>query len=97
MGSSLDSELLPEVHQGEFTVEVALPVGTPSEQTDEILRPVEEAILAERERIRSLLLTVGYDAANSQRSDEGEHTARFKALLDTSDPRVEEQVVARLL
>ncbi len=27
----LDTELLPEVHQGEFTVEVALPVGTPLE------------------------------------------------------------------
>ena len=30
---NLDNELLPEVHQGEFTVEVALPVGTPLEQT----------------------------------------------------------------
>ncbi len=92
----LDSELLPEVHQGEFTVEVALPVGTPLEETDDILRPVEEVILAEREHMRSLLLTVGYDAANSQRSDEGEHTARFKVLLDNSDPQLETQVVDRL-
>ena len=48
VATSLDSELLPEVHQGEFTVEVALPVGTPLEETDEVLQPVEEAILAER-------------------------------------------------
>ena len=33
VGRSLDSELLPEVHQGEFTVEVALPVGTPLEES----------------------------------------------------------------
>ncbi|MCP3958378.1 MAG: efflux RND transporter permease subunit [bacterium] len=101
LGSGLDSELLPEVHQGEFTVEVALPVGTPLEETDAILEPVEQAILAERdsaegESIEKLLLTVGYDAASSQRSDEGEHTARFKVLLDSSDPSVEQTVIARL-
>ncbi len=96
LASRLDSELLPEVHQGEFTVEVALPVGTPLEETDSVLRPVEGAILAERENIDKLLLTVGYDAASSQRSDEGEHTARFKVLLDSSDPALEQQVVGRL-
>jgi HAE1 family hydrophobic/amphiphilic exporter-1 len=96
LGSRLPSELLPEVHQGEFTVEVALPVGTPLEETDRILSPVEDAILAERQHIRSLLVTLGYDAANSQRSDEGEHTGRFKVLLERSDPVLEEQVIARL-
>ena len=92
----LDSELLPEVHQGEFTVEVALPVGTPLEETEEILRPVEQEILEQKEHIRSLILTVGYDAANSQRADEGEHTGRFKVLLGSSDPRLEQRVVGRL-
>ncbi|MCZ6832887.1 MAG: efflux RND transporter permease subunit [Acidobacteria bacterium] len=94
----MDSELLPQVHQGEFTVEVALPVGTPLEYTDAILEPVEQAILAERENIRSLLLTVGYDSSQSQRSDEGEHTARFKVLLQPSrDPAATEAaVLARL-
>jgi HAE1 family hydrophobic/amphiphilic exporter-1 len=92
----LGSELLPEVHQGELTFEVALPVGTPLEETDEVLAPVEAAILAEREHIQSLILSVGFDAANSRRSDEGEHSARFKMLLDTADPRVEQAVVARI-
>ncbi len=96
LATRLDSELLPEVHQGELTVEVALPVGTPLEQTDAVLRPVEQAILAEEEAIRSLLLTVGFDPANSQRSDEGEHTARFKVLLQSADPRLEDRVVASL-
>ena len=96
LGQQLSSELLPEIHQGEFTVEVALPVGTPLDETDNILRPVERAILEEKEHITSLLVTLGYDAANSQRSDEGEHTARFKVLLGSSDPRIEDQVIARL-
>lgn len=96
LGARLETELLPEVHQGEVTVETALPVGTPLEQTDAVLRPVEEAILAEREHIRALLVTIGYDAANAQRADEGEHTARFKVLLKSSDPVIEEEVVEQL-
>ena len=92
----LDTELLPEVHQGEFTVEVALPVGTPLEATVDVVSPVEDAILAEKGSIEALLLTVGYDTAYSNRSDEGEHTARFKVLLDRADPRTEEEVVRRL-
>jgi HAE1 family hydrophobic/amphiphilic exporter-1 len=96
--TALDSELLPEVHQGEFTVEVELPVGTPLEETDLVLSPIEEAILAEREHIRALIVTLGFDSANSQRSDEGEHTARFKVVLEeTRDPAaLEQQVVSRL-
>ncbi|MEM9593654.1 MAG: efflux RND transporter permease subunit [Acidobacteriota bacterium] len=96
LGTSLENELLPEVRQGELTFEVALPVGTPLEETDAVLRPVEEAILANKGSIESLLVTLGYDAANSQRSDEGEHTARFKVLLSSSDPRLEEAVVEDL-
>ena len=98
VGSSLDSELLPEVHQGEFTVEVSLPVGTPLEATDAILAPVEEVILEERGDIRALLLTIGYDINNMQRSDEGEHTARFKVLLkeNSRDAAAEDRVIRRL-
>ncbi len=92
----LGSELLPEVHQGEFTFEVALPVGTPLAETEAVLAPVERALLEEREHLRSLILTVGFDPANAQRADEGEHSARFKMLLDSSDPRLEEAVIARL-
>ncbi len=95
---SLDSELLPEVHQGEFTVEVALPVGTPLEETEALVAPIEQAIVSERENIESLLLTVGYDSATSQRSDEGEHTARFKVILDAESRGAitEQAVIARL-
>ncbi len=95
---SLDSELLPEVHQGEFTVEVALPVGTPLEETQARLGPIERAILAEKEHIESLIVTYGYDPTQSERSDEGEHTARFKVLLRKSSRGVEteEEVIRRI-
>ena len=95
---TVDSELMPEVHQGEFTVEVQLPVGTPLEWTEEVVSPIEEAILTEKQHIESLILTVGYDSANSQDSDEGEHTAKFKVLLDENSRGAvaEEAVVSRL-
>ena len=49
MGRQLETELLPEVHQSEFTFEVALPVGTPLDQTVSILDGVEQAILKDKE------------------------------------------------
>jgi HAE1 family hydrophobic/amphiphilic exporter-1 len=97
LGTKMASELLPEVHQGEFTVEVSLPIGTPIERTDEILAVVEAGILEDREHIKTMILTVGYDPANSKRSDEGEHTAQFRVLLDSAgDPALEQLVIDRI-
>jgi hydrophobic/amphiphilic exporter-1 (mainly G- bacteria), HAE1 family len=94
----LDSELLPEVHQGEFTFEVNLPVGTPIEETEEILRRVETALLENKQEIRSVLATFGFDVGNMRRSDEGEHSARFKILLKPNrHQRVAEERVLRRL
>ncbi|HAV61798.1 MAG TPA: acriflavin resistance protein, partial [Verrucomicrobiales bacterium] len=94
----LQTELLPEVHQGEFTFEVSLPVGTPIEETEAALSSVERAILASKEDIRTLLVTFGFDVTNMKRSDEGEHSARFKVVLERGrDPiATEERVLARL-
>lgn len=85
VGRTLGSELLPEVRQGEFTVEVNLPVGTPLEETRRIMGQVEEKILADREDIQALLTTYGYDATNMKRSDEGEHSSRFKILAQSKN------------
>lgn len=94
---TLDSELLPEVRQGEFTVEVQLPVGTPLAETERRLAEIEAALRAEAEHVRSLVVTFGFDPAQSERSDEGEHTARFKVLLETgSGAEVEDEVVERV-
>jgi HAE1 family hydrophobic/amphiphilic exporter-1 len=97
-GSGLGTELLPEVHQGEFTFEVNLPVGTPIEETGAILAKVEQAILANKEDIHTLLVTFGFDVTNMKRSDEGEHSARFKILLEPSrhPARTEERLLGRL-
>ncbi len=92
----LDSELLPEVRQGEFTIEVSLPVGTPLSETERTLAATERAILEEERYIERLLVTYGYDVTNTQASDEGEHTARFKVLLEPVQASVEDEIVERL-
>lgn len=95
---SLSSELLPEVRQGEFTFEVALPVGMPLAETEAVLTPVERVILSEGDEIAAVILTVGFDPTQSQRSDEGEHTARFKILLEkgTDNAGREDRTIRRL-
>jgi HAE1 family hydrophobic/amphiphilic exporter-1 len=98
LGRRLETELLPEVHQGEFTIEVDLPVGTPLEETEAVLSPVEQSILADLGEIESVLVTFGYDVTNIKRSDEGEHTARFKIVLRPGlDPVATEARVLRAL
>jgi HAE1 family hydrophobic/amphiphilic exporter-1 len=97
-GRRLGTELLPEVHQGEFTFEVNLPVGTPLETTTAAFQEVEKTILANRQDIRNLIVTFGFDATNIQRSDEGEHSARFKVVLASGhDPVATEERVIRQL
>jgi HAE1 family hydrophobic/amphiphilic exporter-1 len=98
VGSRLETELLPEVHQGEFTLEVSLPVGTPIEETSQRLSLVENAILANPANIQKLIVSYGYDVTNLKRSDEGEHSARFKVVLTPgNDPvLIENQVLNRL-
>lgn len=100
VGTQLQTELLPEVHQSEFTFEVALPVGTPLGQTVSVLSHVEETILAQKEalQIETLLVMYGFDASNMKRSDEGEHSAQFKVLLKASDnPQESEERVIEAL
>ena len=100
VGKQLETELLPEVHQSEFTFEAALPVGTPLNQTIAILDGVEKSILKNKEAfgIDTLLVMYGFDTTNMKRSDEGEHSARFKVLLKpSSKPReAEERVIGKL-
>ena len=70
---------------------MSLPVGTPLDETVELLRDVEQKILDSEEdddnKIDTLLVMCGFDTGNMEaRSDEGEHSARFKVLLkETAD------------
>ncbi|MEX1369286.1 MAG: efflux RND transporter permease subunit [Nannocystaceae bacterium] len=81
----LDTELIPELHQGELSVDLRLPVGTPLQQTDTVVDPVEDEVLAAVPHLESLTVTVGSEREEGDSADRGEHTARLRMTLDRED------------
>ncbi len=80
----LGSELIPEVHQGEFNVELSLPIGTPVETTTEIITPIEE-VIAGIPGVKKISTVAGIDLTKVSDSESGEHTAEITVTLDTSE------------
>jgi HAE1 family hydrophobic/amphiphilic exporter-1 len=92
----LDSELIPELHQGEFTVELSLPVGTPLQTTNEVVVPVEQELLKIVPRLRNLITTIGSERDSAESGERGEHTTRLRVALTSQKTRaVDESGVTR--
>lgn len=90
----LGTELLPEIHQGEFTAFVSLPVGAPLEQTHATLAELDLAVRASFDEIASTALTVGVESETLTRRIEGPNTARLAVrLADGTSADVEDAVV----
>lgn len=83
----LDSELIPELHQGEFTAEVSLPVGTPLPVTDQTMAPIERQLSAETPHLRTLVTTIGSERDAEESGERGEHSARLRMALDSQRSR----------
>jgi len=91
----LGSELIPEVHQGEFYLELQLPVGTPVEKTDQRILPIEQQLL-QIPGIAQVASVSGTDKSATSDSDEGEHTARLTITLKpTSDLAATEEQASK--
>ncbi|MBI5365152.1 MAG: efflux RND transporter permease subunit [Planctomycetes bacterium] len=80
--SRLGLDLLPDVHQGEFTLHVGLPVGTPLENTDAVLTELEHRI-GQLPEVQSTALVVGVEPDTLSRDIEGKHTARLTVRMHT--------------
>ncbi|MEQ1891592.1 MAG: efflux RND transporter permease subunit [Planctomycetota bacterium] len=80
---ALGVELLPRVHQGEFTAHVRLSEGTPLATTDEAMRELDARVRAEP-GVATTALTVGVEKETLTRQVEGSHTARLTVRLDQS-------------
>lgn len=91
--SKLGVELLPEIHQGEFTAHVAMEIGSPLEYTDRAMRELDREIRA-LEGVRTTALTTGIEPESLSRDIEGSHTARLTVRLEPewSDAALEEQL-----
>ena len=92
----LGRELIPQVHQGEFNLDITLPVGTPLERTYEISGRIEEAVGADP-AVALTALTAGAENNATRASEAGEHTARLTVRLQPdSGLTTEEEVIARI-
>ncbi|MGE3166998.1 MAG: efflux RND transporter permease subunit [Planctomycetota bacterium] len=98
LAGKLGSELIPQVSQGEFTIRVSYPVGTPLDST---ARQVEafETLLAGVPEVAAVATTIGVDPEEVTSSREGDHTARFRLRLERTDEspgELERRVLARV-
>ena len=73
-------ELIPAVHHGEFDLELAMPVGTPLERTQETVADVESRVLDEP-GVARIATIVGVDKTSVSTSDQGEHTSRVTIVV----------------
>lgn len=80
LAGGLGQALIPEVHQGRFTAELALPVGTPLPRTSALSARVEERLQA-LPGVAHVHAVVGSEQRADSGSDEGEHTARVVVEL----------------
>ncbi|MGB1698740.1 MAG: efflux RND transporter permease subunit, partial [Nannocystaceae bacterium] len=77
----LDTELVPELHQGELSVEMALPVGTPLDVTDATTKRVESRLGERLHRVRAMVSTVGTERDDVDEGERGEHTSTISVSL----------------
>ena len=72
--------MLPKIHQGRFTADVAFAIGTPLGKTSSSILEVEQEI-ADIKNIRYLYSIVGSDSRIDDRTGAGEHSVRLMVGL----------------
>jgi len=90
----LGMELIPEVRQGIFDIQVRLPVGTPLEKTDATIAPLERVVQA-TPGVAAVATTIGVDRDEFDPDPEaGEHSGRLTVRLTrTTSPLLYEDGV----
>jgi HAE1 family hydrophobic/amphiphilic exporter-1 len=97
MFGNLGQSLIPEMHQGRFTAEISLPVGTPLTRTIDRIDTIEQQLIDDPD-IEHLHTVIGTERRADSRPDEGEHTARIMVDLKEGGnlETREEQVMERI-
>ena len=93
----LGVELLPEIHQGEFTAHAKLRVDNPLSNTNRVMSELDEAVRG-LDEVAMTALTVGVEKETLTREIEGSHTARLTVRLvdEDFDPDEEEAISERV-
>jgi multidrug efflux pump subunit AcrB len=88
----LGKELIPQVHQGEFNLDLTLPIGTPLERTADSAAKIDTFVLAQPE-VERTALTVGAEEGASTSIAAGEHTARLMVRMKSGQPPAAEPLL----
>jgi multidrug efflux pump subunit AcrB len=81
----LGKELIPQVHQGEFNLDLTLPIGTPLERTAATAARIDD-VVREQPEVERTALTVGAEEGATTSIAAGEHTARLAVRLKPGQP-----------
>jgi len=94
---NLDVELLPNMHQGEFSAIITMPVGTPVEEIDSKLLPFVEKI-EKLKQVKTVFVKSGVESNSYPKSYEGENIANIGVILKPSKNviKTEEKVIAKV-
>lgn len=82
---NIETELVPQMHQGEVHLHLSFPVGTPLAKTNAWAAKLEKELLAELPHLQSLSTRVGSDQDDLQSANQGEHSARFAIVLNAPE------------
>jgi len=94
---AMGRELIPEVHQGRFTIEIAHSVGTPLDRNLALVEGMERRVL-DHDLVAGVYGVAGAESTADARGDEGPHTARLMVELEptTRLAAQEERVLSEL-
>jgi len=89
----LGSELIPQLSQGEFIVDLRLPPGAPLEETDRVVSEAQALTVGQPEVDQTYSVTGTGNRLDANPTDAGENTGRISVTLKPGSKRAEENHV----
>jgi hydrophobic/amphiphilic exporter-1 (mainly G- bacteria), HAE1 family len=89
----LGTELIPQLSQGEFIVDLRLPPGTPLEETDRVVAAAQALTSGQPEVAQSYSVTGTGNRLDANPTDAGENTGRISVTLKPGSNRDDENHV----
>ncbi len=88
----LGTELIPRIHQGQFTIRIEQPAGTPLEETSRDAAPIEQMILGE-DLVATVFSEIGSEpsAEGALEEQRGENTAELTVMMEDIGRAVQEE------
>jgi len=91
--SKLGTELIPQLSQGEFRVELRLPPGTPLEKTDTLIAAVQEATGKDDAIAVTFSVAGTGNRMDANPEEGGENWGELNVVLHTGSERADEEAV----